>query len=107
MDVLSRYPSPALRRPLERDYLDTLDHFREILTAHAHEAVGYWERLGKIAGIDEWQLRSARVAAYPNRDGVGCSWYMCPFYEQACHVKMFVCAGCGQTQYCGQGCHDR
>ncbi|KAG9036169.1 hypothetical protein FRB95_009743 [Tulasnella sp. JGI-2019a] len=99
-----------LRVPMRRDYLQILDHLRDLpQTPYIVVVRNFWEGLGMVAKLSEQELRAelTRPQMEDMEDIVGCSWVKCPMYEQDFAVETYRCAGCRSKIYCTLICQKR
>lgn len=84
------------RDMLEPIWLQTNLHLRLLESEGAPQAKAVlkkWRSLGTALNI--------RALTNPL---VGCSWFMCPLYEEPSAKKMMLCKICHEAQYCSPRC---
>jgi hypothetical protein len=77
-------------------WLETLTHLRTFSVKKHPDAkavIEKWNALGVAVGLDKLV-----------KPLVGCSWYMCPLYEEQTEKRMSMCTKCQQVQYCDKTC---
>lgn len=108
-DILQR-AGKCFHRQLRRDFLRVLDFIRSIDSLSSPAMVDFWLKIGRMADLDENQLRRSALGAVnqSNHGGSGCDWFKCALFVVEWEGDLlFRCNGCHKAVYCRPECQAR